>query len=99
MKNKRNFKESCLEFFAQLGAGVIVALVGIVLLLVGCIVISLLPEKLSEIFFELAALIGFFTLLLLLYVVSKVIEVVRKIKTNSSKTLTAQEKNDSPDGK
>ena len=99
MKNKRNFKENFLEFFAELGAGVIVAFIGVVLLLVGCIVISLLPEKLSEMFFELAALIGFFTLLLLLYVVSKVIEVVRKIKTNFSKTPTAQEKNNPPDDK
>ena len=84
---KKNFKENLVEFFKELGAGFILACIAVVLSLIGWLVLTFLPDKISAIFpVEAFLLIGFFTLLVLLYVISKIIETVRKVKTKPSTT-------------
>ncbi len=91
MKNKKHtFKESFIDFIKELGAAFILCTIFLTLLLIGFIILWFLPKKIFDIFIEVAPLIGFFTLLILLYVVSKIIEAVRKVKTNST---TAQGEN------
>ena len=91
MKNKKpTFKKTFIEFIKELGAAFILCAIFLALLLIGFIILWFLPKKIFDILIEVAPLIGFFTLLILLYVVSKIIEAVRKVKTNST---TAQGEN------
>ena len=98
---KKNFKENLVEFFKELGAGFILACIAVVLSLIGWLVLTFLPDKISAIFpVEAFLLIGFFTLLLLLYIVSKIIEAIGKMKEKKpkSKTMITQEEPASPNG-
>ncbi len=84
-KKKTTFRKNFIEFFKELTVAPILCIIFLSLLLIGWLIMSFLPETVSEMFpVEVIALIGFFALLVLLYVVSKIIEVVRKIKANSS---------------
>ena len=90
---KNTFKENFITFIGELTAGLILVFAITIVLIAGLIVVCLFPEKVFTIFaemIELVILIGFFTILLLLYVVSKIIETVRKVKT---KPTTTQEEN------
>ena len=93
MKNKKHFKDNFIEFIGELTAGFILVLTVAILLIIGWVIVCLFPEKVFTIFaemIELVILIGFFTILVLLYVISKIIETVRKVKTKLS---TTQEEN------
>ena len=90
---KNTFKENFITFIGELTAGLILVFAITIFLIAGLIVVCLFPEKVFTIFaemIELVILIGFFTILLLLYVISKIIETVRKVKT---KPTTTQEEN------
>ena len=93
-KKRKNFKEDFIEFFKELSAAFLLCLIFLALLVIGGILISLFPEKISVIFpVEVVVLVGFFALLALLYVLSKIIDIVRKKKQKSSNTdnSTAQD--------
>lgn len=93
-KKKKNFKEDFIEFFKELSAAFLLCLIFLALLVIGGILISLFPEKISVIFpVEVVVLVGFFALLALLHILSKIIDIVRKKKQKSSNTdnSTAQD--------
>ena len=93
MKKQSALKENFIAFIKELTAGFILVLTVAILLIFGWVIVCLFPEKVFTIFaemIELVILIGFFTLLVLLYVISKIIETVRKVKTKLS---TTQEEN------
>ena len=99
MKNKKKgqIKDSLKEFSKEFFTGFLLIIIILVLFLVGLIFISVFPEKVSKIFsefFELVVLIGFFVLLAVLYAISKIIYIVRKIKEKSSNNngITKEEK-------
>lgn len=89
MKKQSALKENFIAFIKELTAGFILVLTVAILLILGWVIVCLFPEKVFTIFaemIELVILIGFFTLLVLLYVISKIIETVRKVKTKPSTT-------------
>jgi type VI protein secretion system component VasK len=99
MKNKKHFKDNFIEFIGELTAGFILVLTVAILLIIGWVIVCLFPEKVFTIFAEmteLVILIGFFTLLVLLYVISKIIQIMHKVKEKSANTNSIIE--NSPDG-
>lgn len=85
MKKKTTFRENFIEFFKELTVVPILFLIFLSLLLIGWLIISFLPETVSEIFpVEVILLIGFFATLMLLYVLSKIIVAIQKIRAKSS---------------
>ena len=89
MKNKKHFKDNFIEFIGELTAGFILVLTVAILLIFGWVIVCLFPEKVFTIFaemIELVILIGFFTVLLLFYVISKIIQIMHKVKEKSANT-------------
>nr|MBR6778331.1 hypothetical protein [Clostridia bacterium] len=96
MKKKTTFRENFIEFFKELTVVPILFLIFLSLLLIGWLIISFLPETVSDIFpVEVILLIGFFATLMLLYVLSKIIVAIQKIRAKSSVDdhIAAQDKN------
>ena len=84
---KNTFKENFITFIGELTAGLILVFAITIFLIAGLIVVCLFPEKVFTIFaemIELVILIGFFTILLLLYAISKIIEIIHTIKEKYS---------------
>ena len=92
-KKKMKFKENFIYFIKELGVAVLLCILFLGLLVVGGVIMSIFPKQISKIFpVEVLALIGFFAVLVLLFTVSKVSEVLQKIKTHSSKTDNSNQK-------
>lgn len=87
-KIKNNKPKGFLKaFFTELFAGLIIVLFFLSLLVIGWILLSLFSENLLDILpVELIVLLGFFVFLSILYLISKTINLIRKIKTRSIKT-------------
>ena len=68
----------------ELFTGIIIILIFIILSIIGIFIIDFLPEKVAEILIEAVPIIGFFTILILLWFISKVINVLHKIKKQNA---------------
>ena len=89
MKKQSALKENFIAFIKELTAGFILVLTVAILLIFGWVIVCLFPEKVFTIFaemIELVILIGFFTVLLLFYVISKIIQIIHKAKEKSANT-------------
>ena len=98
MNNRRNKKTKfpIKEFLKELLSGVILILIVFLLFLVGFVIVNCFPQKLSNIFtesVEFVILIGFFVLLLVLYLISKFVQLFQQINAKV-KSLKMEEKQD-----
>ena len=91
---KKKISTAFKAFFGELFAHILVALIFIALCVVGIFIIDFLPEKVADVLVEAAFIIGFFAILILLWFISKIINILHKIKKENidSDTTTSQEK-------
>ena len=95
MKKKKTFTPFK-EFFMELFAHILVLLIFITLCAIGLAVIDFLPEKVADILIETTPIIGFFIILIFLWLVSKVIHLIHKIKKQDLRDDSTTSQEDKP---
>lgn len=93
MKKKNDkLKNPLKDFFKELFAGFVIILIFLLLFAIGLFLLSLLPKEVSNNFpIEVVVILGFFAFLAILYLISKIVCIVRTLKTKSVDNKTIQE--------
>ena len=80
-QNKNTFKNNLKEFFKELSAAFILAILFLFLFVIGVAILHFLPEKAwDDLPIEIIVLVGFLVCLTVLYLISKTIYIIKKLK-------------------